>query len=212
MTRETTTPKHFNRAHVWGEVREFTKKTTEKGGKPFIEVVMDCRYPAYGNVRAFGRLWGEKGYKAWMDAVRPGSLVKLTGGMSQYGEPGAVKTNFNFYSFEPWDPEKDNHKHRRAVFILLGEVVDYEDLVEAKLTLKLRNEEEGREAKEALFELIVGPGAENKDGVVLEPGALVRVKGHLLQEEDEFGDIVKPCRPVVVEVQATKGGQVEVPF
>ena len=194
--------KHFNQAIVKGVLYEYTKKSAEKGGQKrrFLELVVTCPHPQYGNVRVFGRLWGKK-VDDFMKSSKNGDLLKLSGNLAQYKDrKEETKTNFSCFSFEAWKPEEDKHPHKRATFILVGEVISYDDGgTEPYLTLKVKLEGENF-LKEETFELSV-PGSVCDAFSAPEPGSLVRVKGRIIQDEDDFGDVVVPSRPVIKELE-----------
>lgn len=189
--------KHFNGANVWGVLHEFAKKTTENG-KAYIEVSVNCPHPKYGNVRVFGRLWGEDKAELFAKSFMPGQKVNLKGNLAQYkNKKERTCTNFNFYIVEPWDSESDRHKSSRATFILVGEVTRFEDgKDEGRLVVAVRREG----ASEESFEVFI-PAQTLLDISYPEPGKLYRVKGVMAQEEDEFGDVVRYSRPVVAGME-----------
>lgn len=209
------TPKHFNQAIIWGQIHEFTRKTTDNN-KFYIEMSVKCPFPKYGNVRVFVRLWGEEKVEDFMKAFKPGDLVRLQGAFSQYRDKdGKAQTNFTAYKAEAWDPANDKHQHKRAVFVLLGEVNAYEALAEGGrlfLKVKIENDDENKKYdREDVFEMFVPEGTSLDFAAEYPTGSLVRVKGVISQEEDEFGDILIPSRPVVVEL-ARAGKEEGVPF
>ncbi len=200
--------KHFNQTTVKGVLHEFTRKTSEKknGKRRFLELVVNCPHPQYGNVRVFGRLWGDEKVKSFMESFRNGDSIKLVGNMAQYRDKSdEVKTNFSFFSFEPWDPSSDKHPHKRATFIFQGEAVSFDDSGrEARLSIKVRLENDSFQ-KEDVFELSAGKACDAFTAP--EPGNLVRVKGRIIQDEDEYGDIVIPSRPVIEELAPAGKGK-----
>lgn len=208
------TPKHFNQAIIWGQIHEFKRKTSEPNNKYFIELSVKCPFPKYGNVRVFGRIWGEELVEEFMKAFKPGDLVRLQGAFSQYKDKdGNAQTNFSFYRADAWDPANDKHTHKRATFRLLGEVNAYESLAEGGrlfLTVKLENEN-SKYDREDIFEIFVPEGVSLDFGAEYPASTLVRVKGVISQEEDEFGDVTVPSRPVIVEMNRA-GKDEAVPF
>jgi len=189
--------KHYNAAHVWGRLKKFEEKETTNG-KAFVDVVIDCASAKYGNVRAFGRLWG-KFVKEFTEDFKPGDAVAMRGMISQYtGRKEALRTNFNFYGAEHWDPREDKHKLRRAAFIIVGEVLSInEDKDETTISLEFRPESGEPEQ----YELALHP-----DKVLdIEAGGIWRIKGAIVQDEDEWGDVIHAARPVALEVQKMQG-------
>lgn len=189
--------KHYNGANVWGRLREFTRKTTS-GGKHYVDVIIDCASGKYGNVHAFGRLWGEAAVDRFMEAFRPGARVCMRGNLAQYtGKKDALRTNFNFYKAEAWDPAGSKHTHRRATFVIVGAVLSFEDLGdEGRLRVSVAREK--REAEE--FVLYTS----SRLTFDIEEGGLYLLKGCLAQEDDEWGQVVKPARPVVFLAEEKK--------
>ncbi|MFQ5737364.1 MAG: hypothetical protein ACE5GY_10980 [Thermodesulfobacteriota bacterium] len=205
--------KHFNSANVWGRIHSMTRKTTENG-KPYVELAVNCESSAYGNVRAFGYLWGEDAVAAFMKAFRPKATVHLRGAFAQYkGRHEAIKTSFTFWKAAPWDPATGKHKAPRAAFILVGECMAYEEGGDdGRLVMRLTKEnKDGSEAGEDVFELAVSADALLTLGGLPEPGRTYQVKGALAQEEDEFGEMVKLCRPVAMAIEERATGE-GVPF
>lgn len=201
--------KHFNSANVWGRIHDMTRKTSENN-KPFVEVAVNCESAAYGNVRAFGYLWGEDAVAAFMRDFRPKTTVHLRGIFSQYkGRKDAIRTNFTFWQAGAWDPATGKHKTPRAAFILVGECTGYEEGADdGKLTMKIVKENPDGED---LFELAVSAEALLTLGGLPEAGRLYQVKGALAQDDDEFGAMEKACRPVVMAMEE-RSEKSEVPF
>ncbi len=201
--------KHFNSANVWGRIHDIKRKTSDND-KPFVEVAVNCESAAYGNVRAFGYLWGEEAVAAFMKDFRPKAPVHLRGLLSQYkGRKDAVRTNFTFWQTGAWDPTTGKHKMPRAAFILVGECTGYEEGGgDGKLTMKIVKE---NPAGEDLFELAVSAEALLSLGGMPEAGRIYQVKGALAQDDDEFGAMEKACRPVAMAIEERNAGE-EVPF
>ncbi|GJQ44285.1 MAG: hypothetical protein DWB56_06850 [Candidatus Jettenia sp.] len=104
-----------------------------------------------------------------------------------------VRTTFNFFRIQP-----GLMKEKKAAFRLVGEVEGFEG---NSLKVLVRQEaKEGYEEKEEVFEVFV------PDDVLLlskDPslGTLVRLKGYIQAEEDEFGDRKGPQQPIVKELE-----------
>lgn len=206
---------HFNRAFVFGVIEEIKEEDTQNK-KPYLSLTVNCSYARHGNVKAFGRLWGKDAVAGFKKQFKKGSSVRLTGVLTQYeGKNNAVKTSFNFYKADPWDPAADQHSFRRATFILVGSVVSFQEGgPEAHLRLKVRTETKGQDkAEEHLFHLSVPADLSLDFTAEFPDGADVRIKGRLAQTEDEFGDVIIYTRPLVSEVSRAKekAGE-EVPF
>ncbi len=189
--------KHFNAAHIWGVVRDL-KKLKSKNGKPYLELQVDCPSARYGPVRAFCRMWQVEKVDEFVRLCKPTNEVKLSGVLSQYnGRDGNVKTNFTIFSAEPWNPEQSRHRHKRAVFILLGEIIDVADEEqETVLTVRLKREgvDEERFCLYLSDETLISYGRP-------EVGRIYRLKGAMVQEEDQWGETRGPLKPVVEELQ-----------
>lgn len=195
------TNRHCNKAHVWGTLEKYQQKTTEGAGKPYLEVFIDCEHAEYGNVRCLGFIWGAENVTYFKKDYKRGAEVRLSGGIQQYkGRGDATRTTFNFYLIKP-GPIKE----KKAAFIIVGEVVSYED---ERLTIRIKippgnsggTEYPSREETLTVrlpHEIILA-GEEND---YPDPGKLISVKGYLMQEEDEFGDATGPQQPVVKELK-----------
>lgn len=205
---------HFNRAVVFGFIDDI--KDDDKCKQPNLSLTINCAYSKHGNVKAFGRLWGKDAVASFKKSFTKGRHVRMTGVLTQYtGKDNAVKTSFNFFKAEPWEPTQDQHSFKRATFILVGEVVSYQDGEdEGVLQLRVCLQAKGQDkADEHVLQLIV-PSSLSLDFIAEFPeGANVRIKGRLAQTEDEYGDVVKYTRPLVNEVSFAKekAGE-EVPF
>ncbi len=189
--------KHFNAAHIWGVVRDL-KKLKSKNGKPYLELQVDCPSARYGQVRVYCRMWKEEKVDEFIQLCKPTNEVKLSGVLSQYnGRDGNVKTNFTIFAAEPWNPEQSRHRHKRAVFILLGELMDIADEgQETILTMRLKREN----VDEEVFYLYMSDETLLNYGRP-EPGRTYRLKGAMCQEEDQWGEALGPLRPVVEELK-----------
>lgn len=203
--------KHFNQAHIYGALQKVEEKKTEGNNKPYIELTVNCHGP-YGRVLVFGRLWGKAAAKSFKSSFREGSLVHLTGALAQYeGRNKEVKSNFSFYRIEGWDPYSCQHMHRRATFILVGDVVGYKEFdTEGRLSLKVVTEHEGQAAEEKTFEIMVPLDLSLDFLSEYSKGSTVRVKGRIRQEEDDAGDVTVYARPLLFEIKIN--AREEAPF
>lgn len=200
--------KYFNRVYIWGRLRKLEELKT-KNSKPYVDIQVDCSSGIYGNVRAFCRLWSKNKIVEFIEAYKVGHKVKLTGLLSQYDgrKEGVIKTVFTVFDVERWDPERDQHKDARAVFILVAGLLDTEkagDETKVTVVVKGRNKEE--EDNEFVLYLPTARLLEIPD---LVKGSVYSIKGAIKQEVDEFGEMIKAARPVVMEVKLR--GE-EVPF
>lgn len=184
---------HYNGATVWGTLDKFQWEKTETG-KDYLEIFVDCQHASLGNVRVLGRIWKQDVGEALLKQFQRGSEMRLEGNIQQYqGRNEVTRTTFNFYRFRP-GPLKE----KKAAFRLVGEVKWFEGNC---LKVLVRQEaKEGYEKKEEVFEVFV-PN-EILLGIT-EPsvGELVRLKGYIAHEEDEFGDAKGPQRPVVRQLE-----------
>ena len=203
--------KHFNTANVWGILREASRKET-KDKVPYLAVAISCHNAQYGNVKVFGKIWGKPNVELFEAAHPVGSRVNLRGVLAQYVSRGKVKSNFNFYKFALWNPTESGHKENRATFVLVGRVAAYEDEGdEGLLTLELDRGSSIETLKVAVpMEVnLAFPGE-------LTPGLVVSVKGRIMQTEDEWGEVIKPSRPVAIAItdrtEKAEPVQEDVPF
>lgn len=185
---------HYNGATVWGIVDKVEDKETENG-KAYLEILVGCPHAVHGNVRVLGRIWGDANIKAFQADFRKGSLVRLEGNMQQYqGRNDVTRTNFNFFRFQP-GPLKE----MKAAFRLVGQV---QGLNDDKLLLTVCPEaREGYTAKAEEIEVTLPTEVLLDAGGSPEPGQQVRVKGYMVQEEDEFGETTGDQRPVVKQME-----------
>ena len=191
--------KHYNGCTIWGILDKYEEKETETG-KPFLEVFVNCQHHQYGNVRVLGRVWGKDNMLQFTEMFRRGSEIRLEGNMQQYtGRNGQVKTTFNFYKFN-YGPLKE----QKAAFRLTG-IVQEPETQDAASMLKLlvRQENEGYAPKDEIFTVIISTEASLSLNGSNDPGLgdLVRVKGYLQVEEDEFGDTKGPQMPVAKNME-----------
>lgn len=187
--------KHYNGCTIWGLLDKYEKKDTETG-KPYLEVFVNCQHPQYGGVRVLGRVWGADNIQQFTEMYKRNSEMRLEGNLQQYlGRNDEVKTTFNFFKFN-YGPLKE----QKAAFRLTGIVQSY---AEGILKLLIRQENEGYAPKEEIFTVMVSLEASLSVGELGDPvtGDLVRVKGYLQIEEDEFGDPKGPQMPIVKQME-----------
>lgn len=184
--------KHYNGAIVMGIVSKVTEeKTKEK--KPYLELLVDCPNPVHGNVRVLGRVWG-KFVEQFKASFKQGSMARLQGTIQQYDDKnGNRRASFNFFQFSP-GPLKE----MKAVFILTGKVEKYQD---DTLTVKVvQNDGNGKITSEEDIEVYV-PGEVLLTTGEPESGQTVKVKGYLVQKENEFGEAEGVMRAEVKEME-----------
>ena len=203
--------KHYNAAHVWGRIAEVPteRKSLEGKGAPYLRLKVNCYCPEYGNVLAYGNLWGRKKINECLEAyqLHPNQVFKFSGFVSQVPETQehGRYTNFTFIGCESVEGAKP-----RAVFILVGEVTGIEgDKLALHLAREMKPRKEGDEPKiqEEDFDLyLLDPRAANG----ITAGDVVEVKGKLRAKdgEDEYGSNSSPVRPYVekIEVRVDKKG------
>jgi hypothetical protein len=197
--------KHYNAAHVWGRIAEVPteKKSLEGKGAPYLRLKLNCYNPEYGNVQAYGNLWGRKKIDECVAAYKkdPQRTFKFSGFVSQAPETEGHGryTNFTFIGHDPGDQAAK----LRAVFILVGEVTGIEgDKLALHLAREMKPKKEGDEPKiqEEDFDLVLlDRNAAN--GITV--GDVVEVKGKLRARdgEDEYGSNSSPVRPYVEKIE-----------
>lgn len=193
--------KHFNAGFVWGRIAK-VKKQYSHSGTPYLTIEIECQNELFGNIRTYGRLWGEEKIDAFMDYHKqhPGAAYRLQGFFSQYDkEEGTRYSNYTFFSWQPVEG-----KEFRATFVLTGEVTAAEKTPDndGKLYLSLTREGSGdyKDINEDFEVYTLEP--QKVDG--LNHGDLVQVKGVLRykEAEDYFGAASSgPVRPYVMEMK-----------
>lgn len=192
--------KHYNGGNVWGRVADVEKKYTD-GGTPYLSIQVECPNSLYGNVKTYGRMWGDAKINAFFDyhKAHPGAAYRFRGFFSQYDkDEGRRFSNYTFFSWEVFEGGEF-----RAVFILTGEVtaVEVKD-GEGKLYLHLIREGSGdyKDVRE-VFEVYT-LNAQEVAGI--QEGALVQAKGVMSykEPEDYFGG--SPSGPVKPYVKTLK--------
>lgn len=192
--------KHFNSGNVWGRVASVERKYSQSGTL-YLAIQVECPNSLYGNVKTYGRLWGEEKINAFFDYHKshPGAAYRFRGFFSQYDkDEGRRYSNYTFFSWEVFDGGEF-----RAVFILTGEVTTIEQKDgEGKLYLHLTREGTGdyRDMREDF--IVYTPNAQDVAGV--SEGDTVQVKGVLSykEPEDYFGG--SPSGPVKPYVKTMK--------
>ncbi|NOZ67979.1 MAG: transposase [Deferribacteres bacterium] len=80
---------HFNKGVVFGKLAGLERKKSE-GGKPYIQIYLECPNDLHGDAKVYGRMWGEDRVNAFMAGLnRDGKLLmgtglRLEGFFSQY--------------------------------------------------------------------------------------------------------------------------------
>ncbi len=200
--------KHFNKATVFGRLKELPEKklSNEGKGRPFWRITVVCANSQHGTVLAYGRIWDPKKAADLIAYFKKDSTagVKLVGFLNQYDHEEKEKntgkviatvrrSNFTWYD---WFPDKCEQP--RASFILTGKVEDIKDDL-----LLLHLEREGSDPED--FEVHVLTMQQLKG---LTEGDVVKVKGYIRsrEAEDEFGDSTNsPIRPYIESLELREG-------
>lgn len=193
---------HFNLGNVWGSVSEITKKKTISG-KPYLQIEIECPNELYGNVKTYGRLYGEQKVGAFIDFHKshPGQAYRFKGFFSQYDkEEGKRYSNYTFFSWQPIET-----REFRAAFVLTGEVTAIAtEGEEGKICMHLLRKGQGSyQDIEEDFEVYTI----NKQEVAgIQDGQVIQAKGMLRAKEPEdcFGMPSGKIRPYVMEMRLDK--------
>lgn len=197
--------KHFNKAIVFGSVLATPEIKYNQNGKPFTSFQLQCPNDLHGNVRPYGKIWGDRA-ENFVEEISAGDKIRLDGNLQQYTKtseegPEEVMSNFTFFSWRPCT-EKEA-KELRAVFVLVGEVVAIDTVKEEEteyLAVSVsiyREPTEDREEREEIYLLYAELG---KGIPVLLPGVTVNISGVMEQAENYFGQGGK-MRPVIKELK-----------
>lgn len=222
--------RHFNKATVFGSLLKKPELlTTEQSGKEYASFQVQCPNDLHGNVRTYGKIWGEKA-AAFCGAVKAGEKLRLEGVLQQYtNDQEQLVTNFVFFNWSPCTQKQA--KELRAVFILVGEVTGvseassdeegrHRDQWEVELLFEQEETEERQARSETFLFLAEKAGSLGISEELI--GKTVQISGALEQPEDYFGN-KKPTRPMIKEIKVVsdfiqeKGaggmeGDGEVPF
>lgn len=194
--------KHFNAGFVWGRIAKLKLDRSDVKGTPYLSIELDCPNELFGNVRAYGRLWGAEKIDALIDFHKghPGAALKLQGFFSQYDKD--EDTRYSNYTFFSWQPVEG--KEFRATFVLTGEVTGTENMPDGDGLIHLYLVREGKGSYEDAKEVFQVFTLDIKKLEGLGDGALVQVKGVLRykEAEDYFGAAPSgPVRPYVMEIK-----------
>ena len=201
---------HYNAAHIWGTIHDIENKETENNKKPYLEVQVNCPSSKYGNIRAFCRVWGEQRVNSILKHFSVGDRINARGMVSQYvGRHKVIKTNFTIFDIFFWNPAEDKHKDARSAFILSGECDAFEAATgdtPGRLSIRVvrTDEDETKVLSDETFVVEFPKHMAIDLGGEPAVGSTYRVKGSLQQEEDEFGELTVPSRPVVMGIQEVK--------
>jgi len=183
---EPKEPKHFNAGNVWGKIIKADEKTTRDKHTPFLELEIGCGSSQYGNVRAYGRLWGKEKIAALV-ALRgqyKDAFYRFKGFYNQYTEKDVRYSGYSFYNYEAIVP--DSHPVPRASFILVGqllkkEMIDGEGIVTLNVSRPQKDERVDEELTLYLFDL--DPFFEIEEEDIIEVRGLLRKR----EAEDLYG-------------------------
>lgn len=189
--------KHFNMANVWGRATgEMEIKTTDNG-KEYIIIRVEAPNELFGNVKAYGRLWGTEKIAAFLDHFKknPGGTYRFRGMFSQYDkEEGVRYSNFTFFS---WEEVKG--KEFRATFSLTGQVsavasIEGEGIIYLHLFRAGQAGYKDTEEDFVIYTLNNDVIAGITEGDTIEVGGLLRAK----EPEDYLGRQNNQIKPYVM--------------
>lgn len=181
--------KPYNGMTLWGRIGAINLEKKKGGGK-YLQVKLQCPHKEYGAIRIYCNVFGKKA-AGLAEAFKARDNVRVRGFMSQYEKKGSTRTSVSAFDIEEWDPGTDQHSENRAVFVLVGKVLSFCDGKDEGVA-----EVEIKEGEDPLKVCI--PSDLSLD---IEEGKKYRLKGTMQKEEDELGDLVKPQRPVVLEIK-----------
>jgi len=191
--------KHFNSGNVWGRVANCKLQKSDQG-TPYLQIQFECSNELFGNIKTYGRLWGQDKIDAFIDYFKkhPGQSFRFKGFFSQYDkEEGQRYSNYTFFEWQPVDG-----KEFRAAFVLTGEVTAVEEVNgEGKIYLHLLREGRGeyRDIEEdfEVYTLNVQEIAGINEGDILQVKGVMRAK----EPEDYFGMPSGEIKPYVSELK-----------
>ena len=191
--------KHFNLGNVWGRVSGCKLQKSEQK-TPYLQIQIECSNELYGNVKTYGRLWGQEKIDAFIDHYKkhPGHAYRFKGFFSQYDkEEGQRYSNYTFFEWHAVEG-----KEFRAAFVLTGEVTAVEKVEsEGKIHIHLIREGSGNYPDvEEDFEVYTMNSQEISG---IEVGSLIQVKGMMRARdpEDYFGMPSGAIKPYVSEMK-----------
>lgn len=194
--------KKYNGMNGWGKILSM-KMEKKKGGK-YLSIKLGCQGKKYGPVKIYINVWNEQKANEYEATFNMGDTVKIRGFMGQYvGRKDQTRTSVSAFNMEVWDPENDQHSNNRMTFVLVGRVISFRD---------------GRKEGQAEISVNDSQGPLKvcipQDLVLdIKEGGFFRIKGAMMIEEDDHGDLVRPLRPVAEKVEeveedaATEGEQ-----
>lgn len=201
--------KHYNAGHVWGRIAGIVDKYSGEG-TPYLAITVECPNDMFGNVKTYGRLWGQEKIDRFQADIKanPGAMWKLQGFFSQYDKGADRLSNYTFFTWQI-----ATAKELRAAFVLVGEVVRTEKADEGGLIyLFISREGSGQYEGKSIDEdfQVYMLNAQEVDG--LHPESIIKVKGVLRyrEAEDYFGDLPEgKVRPYVMDMKVLREGRGE---
>ena len=185
------TCKKYNGMNGWGEILFMKMEKTSKK-KKYLSIKLGCQGLKYGPVKIYLNVWSETKAVAYKKQFKVNQFVNIRGFMGQYpGLNNATKTSVKTFNIAPWDPENDQHSKNRMTFVLVGRVVSFRDgRTEGQVQILVNDKEDPLKVcipAELAFDI--------------KEGGFFRIKGAMMIEEDDHGDLVKPLRPVAEKVE-----------
>lgn len=188
--------KHFNLGNCWGKIASVKLEKSEGKGTPYLSITLEVSNPMFGNIKTYGRLWGQVKIDAFMDYFKnhPGSAYRFQGFFSQYTKNVERYSNYTFFSWQPFIGTEF-----RTAFILRGSVTAIEG---DKIFLHI--EREGKGEYEDISEDFEVYALDMSHLSNVKAGDLIQVKGCIRykESEDYFGGSPQgPVRPYCMEIK-----------
>jgi len=197
--------KHFNLGNVWGRVAG-VKRETSSHKAPYLAITLECPNELFGNVKTYGRLWGEQRIEDFLGHFKahPGQTYRFRGFFSQYTKRDRVYSNYTFFSWEPVEG-----KEYRASFVLVGEVTHTSsDGQDGVLCLHVvREGKNGHDDVEEDFEVrtLNTQDVHGLDGDIVEAAGMLRAR----EPEDIYGRRSGDIKPYAMDVKVRRRAEEE---
>jgi hypothetical protein len=204
--------KHYNAGHVWGRISHFKETKTKRGkGVPYLRLQIECANELYGNVKAYGKMFGKDRFTALLDHYKkhPGSAYRFRGFFSQYDDDeGRRLSNYTFFEWNPFEGSE-----YRASFILAGQV-EATGKKDGEGTLVLNVVRKGQGGYSDIDEEFTVWTFNAQEVAEISEGDRVHVKGLLRarEGEDMFGEMSSNIKPYVMEMRVNDKETEEEPF
>ena len=190
--------KKYNGMNGWGKILSI--KMEKKTGGKYLSIKLGCQGRKYGPVKIYINVWSEKKAEEYEANFKAGDTVKTRGFMGQYaGRKGQTRTSVSGFNIESWDPENDQHSNNRMTFVLVGRVVSFKDGRQEGVAEISTND------KHDPLKVCIPQDL----AIDIKEGGFFRIKGAMMIEEDDHGDLVKPLRPVAEKVEEVEEDEVE---